>query len=90
MVRQISRNISAKNDRRGPRGTSAKQSGVTGMGSHGPKSRSRPKRDPGARATHRWSTGSRIASVTAGRFRHGTAGASIGTAIALSLAWRSW
>lgn len=88
MVRQPSRSISTKKDRRGPRGTSAKQSGVTGTGSRG-TSRSRPKRDAGSRATHRWSTGSRIASLTAGRFQNGPASASVGTAVAGGLAQRS-
>jgi hypothetical protein len=75
MARQPSRSTSAKKARQGVRGTSAKQSRATGTGS-GTKSRSRAKRAARPRARSRWSTGSRIASLTAGRFRHGTAGAS--------------
>ena len=72
MIRQTSHSMIGKRDRRGPRGTPAKQSGATGK-----KSRSGAQRDVGSLASRRWFTGHRIARLTAGRFRHGIAGVSV-------------
>jgi hypothetical protein len=89
MVREASRSISGKKARSDARRTSAKHSGMTGARSQGEKSRSRPRRARGARATRRWSTGSRRVSLTAGRFPHGPASVSVGTEVAVGLARRS-
>lgn len=90
MVRETSRsNNGGKQVRRGARGISAKHGGMTGAESQGEKSRSRPKRARGAPAARRWSTGSRLVSLTAGRFPQGPASASGGTEVAVALARRA-
>ncbi len=74
MARTI-RSIHAKKARQSVRRPSASTGKNPGTGNRRTK-RPQPKRAAGIRAKSRRYTGSRIAEVTAGRFRHGTAGVS--------------
>jgi hypothetical protein len=75
MARTI-RSIHAKKARQTVRRPSASTGRNPGTGNRRTKRQAQPKRAAGIQAKSRRYTGSRIAEVTAGRFRHGTAGVS--------------
>jgi hypothetical protein len=70
------RSIHAKKVRQSVRRPSASTGRNPGRGNRRTKRQAQPKRAASIRAKSRHYTGSRIAEVTAGRFRHGTAGVS--------------
>jgi hypothetical protein len=70
---RTTRSIHAKKARQSVRRPSASTGRNPGTGSRRTTRQAQPKRAAGIRAKSRRYTGHRIAEVTAGRFRHGTA-----------------
>src|SRR5262245_9483568 len=73
MARKTRRHTTGKKARENARHAAAPKRRAMGTEDRSTKSRTRGKRTAGTRAKSRRSTGSRIARLTAGRFRHGTA-----------------